>query len=91
MSRQLILKYVGLVVGDLGSEWNYVEVVLHLGDKVLALTPHTEESFSLSGGLAFLASVQNQEAMFVHFAETLLMTLLKENKINEFGKKRAKL
>ena len=91
MFRQLILKYVGLVVGDLGSEWNYVEVVLHLGDKVLALTPHTEESFSLSGGLAFLASVQNQETMFVHFAETLLMTLLKENKINEFGKKRAKL
>ena len=91
MSRQLILKYVSLVVGDLSSEWNYVEVVLHLGDRVLALTPHTEESHSLSGGLAFLASVQNQETMFVHFAETLLITLLKQNKINEFGKIRIKL
>ena len=82
----MILKYVSLVVGDLSSGWNYVEVVLHLGDGVLALTPHTEESHSLAGGLAFLASVQNQEEMFVHFAETLLVNLLKQKKINEFGK-----
>lgn len=91
MFRQLIPKYVGLVVGDLASKWNYVEVVLHLGDRVLALTPDTEESHSLAGGLAFLASVQDQEMMFLHFAETLLIILLKQNKVNEFGKIRLKL
>lgn len=73
-------------MADLSSGWNYVDVVLHLGDRILASTQDPGESQGLASSLAFLASVQNQEAMFTHFAETLLTILLKQRKLNEFGK-----
>ena len=87
LSRRTIQRYVELVMGDTSASWNYVDLVLHLGDRLLASATWDgdmmEANEKIAGGLSLLACAFHQKKMLCHLAESLIYILLKQRKFQE--------
>ena len=89
LSCEIIQEYVKLVVVDAAdSTWKYADVVLHLGDKVIASSNDLDVDVidKTLSVLLLLASFFDYNDYYSHFLESFLIFLLHSEKLYEFDR-----